>query len=141
MTVVALLSDQTPGICRQKVQFASLLDHLQQAYSAVGAGEERFLAIFLDHERAYLDDCLMACGHSAHLAVRLRDIFARALAIGASAIIVSHNHPSGDCRPSMSDIDATRRLREIACALDIELLDHLIFTREKVYSMRAGGKL
>lgn len=141
MNAAALPAGRALRSCPEQAQLAALFEHLHYAFSAVAAGEERFHAIFLDHERTYLDDCVMACGHSAHLPVRLRDIFARALAIGARAIIVSHNHPSGDCRPSRSDIDATRRLTEIARALDIELLDHLIFTREKVYSMRAGGKL
>ena len=61
--------------------------------------------------------------------------------MGARGLIVAHNHPSGDCRPSRSDILATHRLKEVAIALDIELIDHLILTENAVYSMRAGGDL
>ena len=71
----------------------------------------------------------------------MRDVFSQALSLGASAIILAHNHPSGNCRPSAQDILATRKFGEIANALDIALLDHLILTDTSVYSMRAGGLL
>ena len=64
-----------------------------------------------------------------------------ALRLDARGIILAHNHPSGECRPSGCDIAATHQLAAVASALDIELIDHLIFTHEAVYSMRAGGLL
>jgi DNA repair protein RadC len=125
----------------QQNQLAPMLAYLQRIFAAVELGEERFHAIFLDLDRYYIDDCVLAHGNSAHMPVRLRELFARALALGAHSLIVAHNHPSGDCRPSKCDITSTRRLLEIGRALDIELLDHLIITCERIYSMRAGGKL
>ena len=122
-------------------RFASMLAYLQSSFATQGFSEERFHVIYLDHQRSYLDDAILTCGSAIHLPVRLRDLFTVALKLGARVLIVAHNHPSGNCRPSESDIVATRRLREIGSALEIELLDHLIITREKVYSMRAGGKL
>lgn len=122
-------------------QLAAFIVHLHQSFASASPGEERFHAVFLDANSEYLEDRVIGRGQSSHLAIRLRELFARALAIGARNLIVAHNHPSGDCRPSESDIAATRRLVDIGRALDIELLDHLIVTREKVYSMRAGGKL
>lgn len=121
--------------------FAGLIVYLQSIFAFGLDHEERFHVIFLDEDRGYLDDCFIASGNAAHLPIRLRDIFSHALKMGSRALIVAHNHPSGDCRPSNSDIQATKRLSEIGRALDIELLDHLILTREKVYSMRAGGKI
>lgn len=126
---------------KRRTQLASIIIYLQEIFAVACPGEERFHAIFLDAARGYLDDCVIGHGPSAHLAIRMRELFARALSLGARGLIVAHNHPSGDCRPSESDIAATHRLREIARALDIELLDHLIVTREKIYSMRAGGKI
>ena len=120
---------------------ATLFGYLHQCFATAAPDEERFHVVFLDRDRNYCDDCVLSCGSSVHLPVRLRDVFARALIQDARCLVVAHNHPSGDCRPSDADLSATRRLHEIARALDIELLDHLIFTREKVYSMRAGGKL
>lgn len=122
-------------------QLAALILYLQEIFATANLDEERFHAIFLDGGRSYLDDCVLGSGQSAHLTIELRELFARALALGARFLIVAHNHPSGNCRPSESDILATRRVAQIGRALGIELLDHLILTREKLYSMRAGGRL
>lgn len=102
---------------------------------------ERFHAIFLDCARAYVGDGPLGEGGASSLSVRMRDVFGKALSLDADAIIIAHNHPSGECRPSAHDIEATDRLNMVAKALDIDLLDHLIFTQDAVYSMRAGGKL
>lgn len=75
------------------------------------------------------------------LSVRMRENFGEALRLDARELILAHNHPSGQCRPSSCDMTATRRLAEVARALDIVLIDHLILTDEAVYSMRAGGLL
>lgn len=122
-------------------QFASLFDCLRGSFELTDNATERLHVVFLDHNRRYLDDSVIVSGSANHLAVRLRELFARALAINASGVLVAHNHPSGNCRPSNNDIKATKRLRDIGEALGIELLDHLIFTRQKAYSMRAGGIL
>ena len=102
---------------------------------------ERFHAIFLDERRSILGDAPLGQGRPSSLSVRMREIFGRALAMQASAIVIAHNHPSGLCQPSEIDNHATQRLKHVAEALDIELLDHLIFTHDAVYSMRAGGNI
>lgn len=122
-------------------QYLAMISYLQRAFASVPIGQERFHVIFLDPNRTYLGDGVVAGGSSMHLPVRLRDLFSRALQIGARGLILAHNHPSGNCRPSDNDIAATNRMVEIGKALDIEIFDHLIFAREKIYSMRAGGKL
>lgn len=104
-------------------------------------GTERFHAMFLDQQRGFIGDEVMGTGGESSLRLRMRDLFGRALAMHASAILIAHNHPSGMCRPSRFDHEATLRIKQVADALDIELVDHLIFTRESVYSMRAGGDL
>ena len=125
----------------QEAHTHALLAYLRQILFAVHSPRERFHAIFLDARRNYLADVSLGLGNSATLTLRMRELFARALAVGAEGLVVAHNHPSGDCRPSANDISATLRLREIAGALDIELIDHLILTERSVYSMRAGGDL
>lgn len=119
----------------------AIVDFLRSMVLARPAHIERFHAIFLDERRSILGDAPLGQGGAGSLTVRMREIFGRALALEASAIVIAHNHPSGHCRPSEFDSQATRRLRHIAEALDIELLDHLIFTHDAVYSMRAGGNL
>lgn len=102
---------------------------------------ERFHVVFLDPARCPLADQSIGQGSIGVLTLRMRELFGRALSLEASGIILAHNHPSGVCRPSETDIAETRRLAAIGRTLDIELVDHLIFTRQSVYSMRAGGDL
>ncbi|MFL0355641.1 JAB domain-containing protein [Erythrobacter sp. GH1-10] len=122
-------------------QAGGMLAYLRRSMLREGETCERFHAIFLNARQAYLADTAMGVGGHAVLSLRMRDLFGKALAVGASGLIVAHNHPSGDCRPSRTDIDATRRLKDVATALDIELIDHLILTENAAYSMRAGGDL
>lgn len=125
----------------REMRLAAMIEYLRNMVVEGPGRMERFHAIFVNSERTYLADEPMGQGKAAALSLRMRDLFGRALTVGATGIIVAHNHPSGDCRPSKIDVDATRRLAAVALALDIELLDHLIFTESAVYSMRAGGDL
>ena len=119
----------------------TLVDYLRAMVIAGPDQRERFHAVFLDEVHAILGDAPMGDGRSSALSLRMRELFARALGLEASGIIIAHNHPSGYCRPSRRDITETQRLNQIAKALDIELVDHLIITQDAVYSMRAGGNL
>jgi len=71
----------------------------------------------------------------------MRDIFRAALTCGAVGLVIAHNHPSGDPRPSRADIEATRRLAETAATLGIRLHDHLIFAGAECRSFREMGLL
>ena len=119
----------------------AMVDFLRAMVLKPADGCERFHVIFLDHARAYLGAAPLGEGGTGSLSVRMREVFGKALSLDAKGIIIAHNHPSGECRPSQGDIDATSRLNTIAKAVDIELLDHLIITHDAVYSMRAGGRL
>ncbi|MGN6495755.1 MAG: JAB domain-containing protein, partial [Tsuneonella sp.] len=59
----------------------------------------------------------------------------------AGGFLLAHNHPSGDCRPSEEDVAATRHLAAVGAALELELVDHVIVTRHRALSLRAGGYL
>ncbi|MEO0463141.1 MAG: JAB domain-containing protein [Pseudomonadota bacterium] len=122
-------------------QLGRLVDELGRMVLEPGGNTEQFCAAFLDHNRSVLGRVQLGLGCEGALTFRMRQLFESALSRGASAIIMAHNHPSGDCRPSKQDIDATERIAWIARALDIELLDHLIFTETAVYSLRAGDVL
>lgn len=117
----------------------AMIDFLRAMVIAKPFEAERFHALFVDHNRSYLGDAPLGLGGNGRLSLRMRDLFSKALLCGANGILVAHNHPSGQCRPSRADIISTRRLETVATALDIELVDHLIFTKDAVYSMRAGA--
>lgn len=123
----------------QATSDGAMINYLKAMVIAGPHNAERFHALFVDHRRSYLGDAPMGNGGCGKLSLRMRELFTKALSLSARGLLIAHNHPSGLCRPSESDIVSTRRLEKVATALDIELLDHLIFTRDAVYSMRAGA--
>jgi DNA repair protein RadC len=120
---------------------SAMVNYLRNVVLTPPALHERGHAIFVDAQRAFLGDAAFGMGRLGTLQLRMRALFGEALRLGASGIILAHNHPSGQCQPSGSDLTATRQLQDVARALDITLIDHLIFTNRAVYSMRAGGLL
>lgn len=120
---------------------AGMISYLRGVVLAPPALHERGHAIFVDSQRTWVGDTGFGMGGMATLSLRMRSLLGEALRLDAVGIILAHNHPSGQCQPSGCDIVATRRLQDVAGALDIALIDHLIFTTKAVYSMRAGGLL
>ena len=82
-----------------------------------------------------------ARGAVDHVPVYPREVVKRALELNASALILVHNHPSGDPTPSQADIDMTAQVETAARALGLVLHDHLIIGRERELSFRAEGLL
>lgn len=117
----------------------ALKDYLQITIG--GAREERFHAVFADRSGNYLRDEPIAEGHCSGVGVPARSLFRRALELGANFILLAHNHPSGRCYPSAADIATTEHLRSAGACLEVHLIDHLIVTRDKVFSMHAGALL
>lgn len=105
-----------------------------------GSGEN-LLVIFCDHEGRYLIDEEMGWGSAHNVRLDMAHLFRRALAVDAASLFLAHNHPSGSCQPSEDDISATRKLASVGHVLGLEIVDHLIVTRDRAYSMRAGWQL
>ena len=70
-----------------------------------------------------------------------KDLFAEAIKLGAPKIIMVHNHPSGNVTPSLSDIKTTNQITKAAKLLYIQVLDHIIYTRENCYSFADNGQI
>jgi DNA repair protein RadC len=87
---------------------------------------ERLRVLFLNSGNYLLRDELIGEGSINEIPIYPREIMKRALELGATALILVHNHPSGDPSPSRGDIDATRRILEAARPLDICVHDHVI---------------
>jgi DNA repair protein RadC len=102
---------------------------------------ERLRVLFLNSGNRLLADEVVAEGSVSETPLYPREILRRALEVGATAIILVHNHPSGDPRPSRGDMEATRRVATAASALDICIHDHVIVARSGCSSFRALGLL
>ncbi|MFN0115408.1 MAG: DNA repair protein RadC [Paracoccaceae bacterium] len=102
---------------------------------------EQFRILFLDHKNVLIADEEQARGTVDHVPVYPREVVKRALDLNASAVILVHNHPSGDPTPSQSDIAVTRQVEEAGRILGITVHDHIIVGRSRELSFRAAGIL
>jgi len=100
---------------------------------------EQFRVIFLDKKNQLIADEVMNEGTVDHAPVYPREVARRALELSASAVILVHNHPSGDPTPSSADVDMTRQVVEATRVLRISVHDHLVVGREGVASFKALG--
>lgn len=100
---------------------------------------EHFWVLYLNRKNAVLADEQQGRGTVGHAPVYPREVVKRALELGASAIILVHNHPSGDPTPSDADIQMTRLVAEAAAPLDIAVHDHIVISRSGYVSLRAEG--
>ncbi|MEM9971161.1 MAG: DNA repair protein RadC [Pseudomonadota bacterium] len=115
----------------------SLLDYCRAAMSH---GEvEQFRILYLDRKNVLIADEAQAKGTVDHVPVYPREVVKRALELNASALILVHNHPSGDPTPSQSDVDVTQQIARAAEALSITLHDHLIIGKSAEFSFRSEG--
>ncbi len=102
---------------------------------------EQFRVLYLDRKNVLIADEAQAEGTVDHVPVYPREVVKRALELNASALILVHNHPSGDPTPSAEDIDMTRQIDAAAGALSLTLHDHIIVGRSRELSFRAEGLL
>jgi len=104
-----------------------------------GLDRERFLALYLDSRHRVLTVETVSIGSLNASLVHPREVFKLAVAVSAAAVIVAHNHPSGNARPSGDDLDLTARLDRCGDLLGVALLDHLVVGDTEVTSIREYG--
>ncbi|MGB8314099.1 MAG: DNA repair protein RadC [Aestuariivirga sp.] len=103
--------------------------------------KEQFRILFLDKKNQLIADEVQQVGTVDHTPVYTREVMKRALELSASAIILAHNHPSGDPTPSFADIDMTRKIIEAGQKLGIAIHDHVIVGRNGHISFRTSKLL
>jgi DNA repair protein RadC len=113
---------------------------------AHGLEVEKFWTLCLNRKNRLIKQIEVTSGTATASLVHPREVFREAIRVGAAAIIVAHNHPSGDPAPSRADIQVTRQLREAAKTIGIDLLDHVIIGNKGkdpaqlgYYSFNDGG--
>jgi DNA repair protein RadC len=133
-------------MARAKVMHRSVLSSwdalLDYCHTAMAHREtEQFRILFLDRKNVLIADEKQARGTVDHVPVYPREVVKRALELNASALILVHNHPSGDPTPSDADIAMTAQIQDAAQVLGLTLHDHLIVGRSREVSFRSLGYL
>ncbi len=115
--------------------WSELIDycHSQMAFEE----KEQFRILFLDKKNQLIADEVQQVGTVDHTPVYPREVIRRSLELSATALILVHNHPSGDPSPSSADVAMTRAIKEVAAPLGITLHDHVIIGRSGHVSLRA----
>ena len=123
------------------------VEYLKDAFQSAPL-QESFWVILLDRKNHAQGRVMITLGTATSSLAHPREVFRPAILAGSSAIIIAHNHPSGDPAPSSADIQVTRQLREAARIMEIALLDHVIIgdvaadpAAKGYYSFREVGLL
>ncbi len=117
--------------------WSALLDYCRSAMQF--EHKEQFRVLFLDRKNRLVADEIMGKGTIDRAPVYPREVIKRALALESSAMILVHNHPSGDPTPSQSDIAITQSICEAAQAVGLTVHDHLIIGRNDICSFKTAG--
>jgi len=115
----------------------SLVDYLTTDMAHLTV--ERVRVLYLDTKNRLIDDHHVGDGSIDEAAIHPREVIRRAMDVGASALILVHNHPSGSPEPSRADIQITKRIAEAGRLLGVTLHDHVIIGKEGHVSLRAKG--
>ncbi|WP_394747248.1 RadC family protein [Spongiimicrobium salis] len=120
---------------REIVKITGSNDVFTVLHSHIGElPHEEFWIIYLNNSNNIMDIVQLSKGGITGTIVDIRLVLKKALELGAIALILAHNHPSGTLKPSASDKKMTKRIQSAAEALDIKVLDHLIITRKDYFS-------
>jgi DNA repair protein RadC len=108
------------------------------AASLIGdKAQEHFIVLATNVRNEVVGYWIAGVGSIDSCPVDMRSVFRMAVVVGATALAISHNHPSGYLNPSDKDIDITKKIRDAAKLLDLMLIDHVIVSGTEHYSMRA----
>lgn len=145
-TALKVLYAAAKRMGKQTILNRSVLNHQQavidycrtaMAYEA----KEQFRILFLNNKNILIADEVQQVGTVNHTPVYPREVIKRALELSATALILVHNHPSGDPTPSRDDIEMTKKLREAGKALGVAIHDHIIMARNGHISFSEAGLL
>jgi len=128
-------------IQNQNIKITSSQDVYQELKQYKNKQQEYFLCLYLDGANNLLETKVITIGTLNQSLVHPREVFSYAIEKRCASIIVAHNHPSAILKPSSEDIEVTQRLKESGRILGIELLDHVIFTKDDFISLKEEGVL
>jgi DNA repair protein RadC len=130
---LSLVREPAPEPYRDVLRMGSDAARMVRAFIA-GDPRESFVAVYLDNRHKVLAIHRVSIGTADASMVHPREVFGPALTMGAVALVVAHNHPSGDPMPSTEDRLVTERLRQAGDLLGVQLLDHVVIGSDRFYS-------
>jgi DNA repair protein RadC len=98
--------------------------------------KEHFRGLYLNIRNRLIHDEVISIGSLTFNIVQPREVFRPAIEYGAAALILAHNHPSGESEPSEDDLRVTRKIVEVGKLMEIDVLDHIIIGNENYVSLR-----
>jgi len=116
-----------------RVKVSSAIDIVKQSGDYKDLDKEVFVVYFLDTKNKIMKREIISMGILDASIIHPREVFRGAILFSASKIILSHNHPSGDCTPSNEDIQITKKLKEAGEMVGIAVIDHVIIGSENKY--------
>ena len=128
-------SDQRPAVTSPEAAARVLLPQFE------GVDRERCVAALLDTKHRLLATAIVSVGSVDHTFMAPREVFRDALVANATAVVLAHNHPSGDPDPSADDRAVTRRLASAGRLVGVEVLDHLVVAPPRWVSLARRGAL
>lgn len=131
----AMEAAATKGLSRPADAASYVLDNID----ARALEQEHFWVVWLNARQQALGHELIAKGSMSQVDVHPRSVFRSAVRMNVHSMILVHNHPSGDPKPSQSDLDLTRRMRDAGELMGIPVLDHLIITGTQFVSLASLG--
>ncbi len=132
--IVASIELSKRYLIKQNPKITCAKDVVEELKAYRDKRQEYFLAIYLDGANYICHHQVITIGTLNESLVHPREVFAPAVEHRCASVIVAHNHPSGSLNPSSADIQITRRLKESGKLLGIELIDHIILTKESYVS-------
>ena len=128
-------------LCPERKKITSPADAIPFISHYSDRKQEHFLCISLNGAHEVIQARVVSMGLVNRTLVHPREIFSDPLKDRAAAVLIAHNHPSGNIEPSQEDVEITRRIKNAGTILGIELLDHIIFTDNAYYSFLEEGKI
>ena len=145
-TTLAVVIELARRVAREQMEQNTLLDNPDAVREYLGLTlrgleHEAFVALFLNSQHRLITADMMFRGTVNQTAVYPREVLKHALKFNAAAVILSHNHPSGNPEPSEADLSLTRTLQAVLGQVDIRVLDHIIVAGSQQYSFAQHGLL
>jgi DNA repair protein RadC len=139
LQIVALLALAKRLQARDGQEILSVKDVWNMCNDFYASAKEHFVAFYLDTQSRLIERKIISVGTLDANIVHPRDVYEPALTLHAASVVVAHNHPSGDTKPSPMDIVLTKKLADAAQLLGISLDDHIIVSKKEYTSMKQKG--